>query len=280
MLRPLVRRPGLFSRVLTCRNLAISSKSRLLSNDRTKEANNDKSSAPPEGIMRKLPEELISEGNGMKPTRAENQIDTLKCYNTLVDRGFTPVQTELIIDLLLKTLNEGFFSRYNTVFLQNMELENQSHLFHAAETELKYAIQTSRDSQLNDQHLQLMKLIRDLDSMQDEINEMIINLLQKDSRVDFHNQKTENTLLQRKIKLELSDCTNKIATKLLGNARSEIESLRWQTTRSGLLAILILVFFIMGGASFARKVTVQSEENEAKEIEVKEPEVIPEKPIE
>lgn len=222
--------------------------------------------------MGKLPEQLISEGNGMKPTKAENQVDTLKCYNMLVGRGFTPLQTELIIDLLLKTLNEEFFSRYNTVFLQNMELENQSHLFHAAETELKYAIQTSRDSQLNDQHLQLMKLIRDLDTLHDEINEMIINLLQKDSKVDFNNQKTENTLLQRKIKLELSDCTNKIATKMLGNARSDIESLRWQTTRSGLLAILILVFLVMGGASLARKVTAQNEDAEARELELKESE--------
>lgn len=217
-----------------------------------------------DSFMNKLPEQLISQGNGMKPTKAENQIDTLACYNRLREQGFTSQQTELIIDLLLETLNREFFSRYNIIFLQNMELENQSHLFHAAETELKYAIQTSRDTQLNDQHLQLLKLIRDLDSLHDEINELIINLLQKDSKLDFNNQKIENTLLHRQINLELNECTNKIATKLLGNARSEIERLRWQTTRSGLLAILILVFAIMGGASFARKVNAQNEEIEIK----------------
>lgn len=217
-----------------------------------------------DNFMNKLPEQLISQGNGMKPTRAESQIDTLACYNRLREQGFTSQQTELIIDLLLETLNREFFSRYNVEFLQNMELENQSHLFHAAETELKYAIQTSRDTQLNDQHLQLLKLIRDLDSLQDEINEMIINLLQKDSKVDFNNQKIENTLLHRKINLQLNECTNKIATKLLGSARSDIERLRWQTTRSGLLAILVLVFLIMGGASFARKVNAPAEEPEVK----------------
>lgn len=216
-----------------------------------------------DNIINKVPEQLISQGNGMKPTKAENQIDTLACYNRLQEQGFTSQQTDLIIDLLLETLNKEYFSHYNTTFLQNMELENQSHLFHAAETELKYAVQTSRDTQLNDQHLQLLKLIRDLDSLQDEINEMIINLLQKDSKVDFNNQKIENTLLHRKINLELSDCSNKVATKLLGNARSEIERLRWQTTRSGLLAILMLVFSIMGGASFARKANAQNEESEA-----------------
>lgn len=202
-----------------------------------------------------LPEQLISQGNGLKPTKAENQIDTLQYYDKLISNGFTSEQSELIVTLLLEILNENFFNRYNDVFLKNMELENQSHLFHAAETELKYAIQNSRETQLNDQHLQSMKLFRDLDSLQDEINEMIINFLQKDSKVDFNNQKIENTLLHRRIELELTDCTNKIATKILGNTKSDIESLRWQTTRSGLLAILILVFFIMGGASFSKKGT-------------------------
>lgn len=204
-------------------------------------------------FLNTLPEQLISQGNGLKPTRAENQIDTLQYYNKLISKGFTSEQSEMIVTLLLEILNEDFFNSYNDVFMKNMELENQSHLFHAAETELKYAIQNSRETQFNDQHLQSMKLFRDLDSLQDEINEMIINFLQKDSKVDFNNQKIENTLLHRQIELELTDCTNKIATKILGNTKSDIESLRWQTTRSGLLAILILVFFIMGGASFSKK---------------------------
>lgn len=228
-------------------------KSKIL-NDNTKTAATATTTDRDE-FLTTLPEQLISQGNGLKPTKAENQIDTLQYYDKLISNEFTPEQSELIVTLLLEILNENFFNRYNDVFLKNMELENQSHLFHAAETELKYAIQNSRETQLNDQHLQSMKLFRDLDSLQDEINEMIINFLQKDSKVDFNNQKIENTLLHRQIELELTDCTNKIATKILGNTKSDIESLRWQTTRSGLLAILILVFFIMGGASFSKKGT-------------------------
>lgn len=191
-------------------------------------------------------------------TRAQNQLNTMKYQDILTSNGFHSKQSESIVALLLEILNDEFYSSYNKKYLKNMELENQSHLFHAAETELKFAIQNSRESQLNDQHLQLMKLLRDVDSLHDEINEMIINLLQKDSKVDFNNQKIENTLLQKQIKMELNNCSHKITTKILGNTRSDIENFRWQTTRSGLLAILVLVFMIMGGASFSRRVAASN----------------------
>lgn len=204
-----------------------------------------------------IPEQLRSQ-NCCSPTRAQNQLDTMVYYDLLASKGFDAKQSELIIELLLEILNDEFFSSYNKDFLRNMELDTQSHLFNAAETELKFAIQNSRDTHLNDQHLQLMKLLRDVDSLHDEINEMIINLLQKDSKVDFNNQKIENTLLQRQIKMELNNCTHKITTKILGNTRSDIENLRWQTTRSGLLAILVLVFLVMGGASFSKRIAASN----------------------
>ncbi|GCE97950.1 hypothetical protein ZYGM_004152 [Zygosaccharomyces mellis] len=210
-----------------------------------------------ENFLKQMPERLVSEGDGLKPTTSANQFDTLRLHQRLNLQGYTPQQSEAIITLMLELLDEFFYRDYNRIYLNDMELENQSHLFHAAETELKYAIQNSRDTQLNNQHLQLMKLIRDLESLHDEMNEMTINFLQKDSKVDFHNHKIENTLLQRQVKMELSDCDNKISTQILGNTRSDIENLRWQTTRSGLLAVLILVFFMVGGASISKRLSVE-----------------------
>ncbi|SCU84092.1 LAMI_0C06194g1_1 [Lachancea mirantina] len=213
----------------------------------------------PGNFIDKLPEQLISEGNGLKSTRAEHQVDTLKYYDELLKSGFTPQQSKAIIQLLLESLNEEFFEQYNVKFLRNMELENQSHLFNAAETEVKFAIQNSRETALNEQNLKLLKLNRDLQSMHDDLNELIINLLKKDSRVDFNDHKTENTLQQRSISLDLKDCNNKIGTKIIGNVKSEIENLRWQTTRSGLFAVIILVFFIMSGVSISKRISVESE---------------------
>lgn len=212
----------------------------------------------PEDFINKLPEKLISQGNGLKPTTAANQLDTLYLYNKLSANGFDSKQSNVVIELLLDILDQEFFESYNDRFLRKMELENQSHLFNAAETELRYSIQNARENSINERTLEMMQLDRDLNSFNDELNELIINLLTKDSKVDFNDQKIENTLLQRDINLRLKDCNNKIGTKIIGNIKSEIENLRWQTTRSGLLAILILVFFIMSGVSISKRIGAEN----------------------
>ncbi|CCH61169.1 hypothetical protein TBLA_0E01090 [Henningerozyma blattae CBS 6284] len=205
-------------------------------------------------LIEKLPIEVSMTGQNLRHTTAQNQLDTAKFYDLLIkEGGFTPRQSLLILHLIMQILNENFYNHYNIKFLRNMELENEEHLFHTAENELKSAVQISRDTLLNEQHLQLIKLIRDLDSLQDEINEMVINLLQNESKVAFHNQKSENTLLQQRIKLDLSDCNNKIGTEIMGNLRSDIENFRWQTTRSGLIAVLALVFSIMAGVNISKQ---------------------------
>ncbi|SCU90544.1 LADA_0F04852g1_1 [Lachancea dasiensis] len=209
--------------------------------------------------IEKLPEELISEGNGFESTTAENQIDTLRCYEKLLRSGFTPKQSSLAIELLVHTLNEEFFDQYNQKFLQKTELDTQSHMFNAAEAELRYAVQISREKALNEQNLKLLQLNRSLHLLHDELNEQMINLLKKDSKVDFNDHKIENTLLHRNIHLKLKDCNHKIGTRIIGDTKSDIENLRWHTTRSGLFAVLGLVFFIMSGVSISKRITTENE---------------------
>ena len=241
--------------------LSNKSKEELKSNHTTDQnlKEKDEEVETPIDFMNKLPEELISGSDDSKPTKAENQLDTLHYFNVLRNTGFTEEQSLLVVELLLEISNKEFFEKYNQLFLKSVELDNQAHLFNVAETELKYTIQNSRETQLNEQHIKLMRLSRDLESLNDELHEMIINYIEKDSKVDFHDHKMENTLLIRKIKLELADCTNKIGTKILGNTKSDIENLRWHTTKTGLLAVIILVFFIVSGVSISRRITADNE---------------------
>ncbi|SCU89023.1 LAFA_0E15786g1_1 [Lachancea sp. 'fantastica'] len=211
-----------------------------------------------DNLIGDLPQQLVSEGNGFPSTSAENQIDTLRCYEKLLRSGFTPKQSSLAIELLLQTLNTEFFDTYNDRFLRKTELETQSHLFDAAESELRYTIQISRESALSEQNLKLLQLNRSLHLLHDELNELTINLLKKDSKVDFNDRKIENTLLHRNIHLQLKDCNNKIGTRIIGDTKSDIENLRWQTTRSGLFAVLGLVFFIMSGVSISKRISSEN----------------------
>ncbi|CAI4972018.1 ANM_HP_G0214850.mRNA.1.CDS.1 [Saccharomyces cerevisiae] len=219
------------------------------------------------GLLDRFSEDFITQGNGLKPTTSQNQLDTIKFYQMLRERGnFSDEQCKIIIALLLQLLNDQFYSCYNDLFLRDMELNKQSHLFSSLETELKFAIQNSRDTQLNENNLQLLKLKRELNSIHDELNEIIIDLLQKDAKLEFNNQKLENTLLYRQLNLKLNDCSNKIQTKILGDIRSHIENLRWQTTRNGLLVILVLVCSIMIGVSASKKERPGLQEPEEPEI--------------
>ncbi|CCD26761.1 Put7p NDAI_0I01920 [Naumovozyma dairenensis CBS 421] len=226
-----------------------------------------------EDLLTRLHEQLINEINTNlnHPTFAENQVDTMEVFEKLSKVNWVNKEEkeegmnreklarlniqrkEALLTVLLHLLNDEFYSSYNDKYLRDLELDKQSHLFNSLSSEIQYIIQNSRDIQLNNQHLQIMKLIRDLDSIQDEINELTINDLKKDCQLAFNNQKFENTLLYKNINLELNDSSNKITINILAGIRSSIENFRWQTTRSGLLALLVLVFLILTGVNQSKK---------------------------
>ncbi|CAL9738396.1 hypothetical protein MOSE0_N10462 [Monosporozyma servazzii] len=205
-------------------------------------------------LIKTLSEQLILETtlNLHKPTRAENQVDTMSTYYKLLDK-FTPGQSKAIVSTMLYLLNEQFYKTYNDKFLRDFEIDKQDHLFNSLQSEVQYTITNTRDVEINKHHLQLMKLKRDLDSIVDEINEMIIDQYEKNCRLDFHEHKNANTLLYKKINLNLNDCSNKITLRIISGIKSEIETLRWQTTRSGLLAVIIIASSFMVGVNISNK---------------------------
>lgn len=205
-------------------------------------------------LIKTLSEQLILETtlNLHKPTSAENQVDTMSTYNKLL-ASFTPGQSKAIVSTMLHLLNEQFYKTYNDKFLRDFEIDKQDHLFNSLQSEVQYTITNTRDIEINKHHLQLMKLKRDLDSIVDEINEMIIDQYEKNCRLDFHEHKNANTLLYKKINLNLNDCSNKITIRIISGIKSEIETLRWQTTRSGLLAVIIIASSFMIGVNVSNK---------------------------
>lgn len=205
-------------------------------------------------LIKTLSEQLILETtmNLHKPTRAENQIDTMSMYHKLLTK-FTPGQSKAIMSTILHLLNEQFYGIYNDKFLRGSEIDKQDHLFNSLQSEIQYIISNTRDVEINKHHLQLMRLKRDLDSIVDEINEMIIDQYEKDCKLDFQEHKNSNTLLYKRINLSLNDCSNKITIQIISGIKSEIENLRWQTTRSGLLAVVILASSFLIGVNISNK---------------------------
>lgn len=206
-------------------------------------------------LIETLSEQLIADTNSNlhKPTMAENEIDSLAINSDLQFNGFSENQSNALLKVITKVLNDEFYSNYNEMYLRDYEIDKQLHLFNSLQSEIQYIIENSRDSQFNLHHLQVMRLQRDLNSDLDEINEQIIVTLEKDRKLEFNNQKVDNTLLYRQINMNLKDCINKISINILAGIKLDIENLRWHTTRNGLMAIVILVFFILTGVNVSNK---------------------------
>ncbi|CCF55928.1 hypothetical protein KAFR_0A04920 [Kazachstania africana CBS 2517] len=202
-------------------------------------------------LIKTLSEQLILETHVSlnKPSRAENQLNTMEINDKLLSNGFTKDQSTQIITAMINLLNNEFYFKYNDLYLYDFEINKQLHLFNFLQSEIQYIIKNSREIQFNLQNLQIMKLQKDLNSNFNELNELVLKSLQKDSNIEFNNQKYENSSLYSKLNLDLNDCNNKITIKMLSGIKYDIENLRWHTTRSGLIAILFLVSLILTGVN-------------------------------
>lgn len=190
----------------------------------------------------------------------KNYVDTMHIYNQLKKLGFNNGQSDLILQLINENLTHQL-NKMNEKFTTSMEMENESYLFEAAQSELRIEINTSRELDLHTLENEKNSLDLLLREESEELNKFMI-VSKNDTQVLINDQNSENTLMQKGIKMKIKDLDNKISTNINSDIKSDIESLRWQTTRSGLFAILVLVFSIIGGVSISKRINKEEQPTE------------------
>lgn len=170
----------------------------------------------------------------------EPYMDTYEVYTQLIRTNFTPAQADEIINLLIVQLNSKL-SKLSTKYTLSYELENEQYLYESAQQELRVDITRSRESHINELINLINILERDFHTISDELNNYMIQM-KNDTQVAMSDQKSENTLLSKKIILRIQETNHKITTELNSAMRSEIESLRWHYSRWGVMAILVSIF--------------------------------------
>lgn len=185
------------------------------------------------------------------PTPERQYLDTLTIFNELKELGFNDKQSDLILKLVKDNLSHQV-DNLDEKILTTLELENELYLFEAASSELRVEIQRSRENEFSILNKEKKVLENYLIEEGDELNKQLI-ISKNDSQVLINDQISENTLLQKRIKKLIQDLDNKISTDIKSDIKSEIESLRWHTTRNGIMAVLVLVFCIMGGVSVSKR---------------------------
>lgn len=169
--------------------------------------------------------------------------DTQKIYNGLKYAGFTDGQADTVMltitDFMLKGLEE-----VKEHSIPQWAAENEAYLFEAACSEIRNDIQTSRQDQAEQYRSGLARVQRDLEALQHEANE-IIQQLKTDLEMEINDRKDATRTEENKIHLEIQELNNKIITDINSDAKSDIEALRWQTTRRGLTGIIIVAGCIL-----------------------------------
>lgn len=169
----------------------------------------------------------------------EPYIDTYAAYKRLLEAGFTPSQSDEIIKLLIAQLNTKL-SKLPTKYSQISDLENEQYLFESAKEELGVDITRNREQHINKAIDLINQLERDFAVISDELNNLLIEM-KNDTQIAINDQKSENTLLSKRIMLRIQEANHKITTEITMAMRSEIESLRWHLSRWGVISILTCV---------------------------------------
>lgn len=167
-------------------------------------------------------------------------MNTYAVYTELVDAGFSPQEANSVLDLVITQLNQKLrtlVDKHTTLG----EAENEQYLFESALEELRVDIAYSRQEHINELLSLINILERDFHVILNELDSSFISM-RNDSQVAINDQKSENTLMLKRIILKIQETNHKITTELNLPIKSEIESLRWHLSRWGLILILVVVF--------------------------------------
>ncbi|KAG7853313.1 hypothetical protein KL941_000363 [Ogataea angusta] len=175
--------------------------------------------------------------------RMETFMDTYKVWKQLRNSGFSEAESEVVLGLIRTALKQKL-TWLNNKFVPQVDLENEAYLFEAAHSELLVETRNYREISLTELTSSSIGLKRVFNLLQDETTSRL-QLNDNSIKMILNQFKHENNLQLKRLNIKNQDLNNKIISELISGLRSEVETLRWALTRSGILAILIMAVAIM-----------------------------------
>lgn len=181
--------------------------------------------------------------------------DTYQIYTQLKSANFTDAQSDVIMRAVRDLLSDRLLhcSEEN---IDKSGADNEAYLFEAACSELRTEVQKFREMQTAEYTSNLARLQREVEILQQELNESMTTL-KSETDLDINDRKNQTIEEESLVNLEIQELNNRIAVEIISDLKSEIESLRWQTTRRGLSAVVFVAFSVLVGISFTAKKDAQ-----------------------
>ncbi|CAZ81395.1 unnamed protein product [Tuber melanosporum] len=198
------------------------------------------------------------EVNGSQPQPAHlappplvHHFDTYGLAKGLESSGFTKGQAVTVMKGVRGLLSNNLeVARENLVSKSNVE--NDSYLFHAACSELRNGIQNERKTQIDQLRVEGASIQQEFDLLNQRFLEEIMSLKDELNGL-FNDRKMVTRAEQRAMENKIQELNYKITILINSDVRSEIEKLRWTTTRRGLIAIGALAVFVVAFIKFSKR---------------------------
>ncbi|PWW80394.1 hypothetical protein C7212DRAFT_291839 [Tuber magnatum] len=187
----------------------------------------------------------------LAPPPFVHHFDTYSLANGLEGSGFTKGQAVTVMKGVRGLLSNNLeIARENLVSKSNVE--NDSYLFHAACSELRNGIQNERKIQIDQLRVEGTSIQQEFDLLNQRFLEDIMSLKDELNGL-FNDRKMVTRAEQRAMENKIQELNYKITILINSDMKSEIEKLRWTTTRRGLIAIGALAIFVVASIKFSKK---------------------------
>lgn len=191
------------------------------------------------------------DSDSMTLVPATHYFDTNKVYMNLRFSGFTEGQAEIVMRAMRAILSHNLEECKEDSISQSGS-DNEAYLFEAACSELRTEVQKSRETQAAEYGSNLARLQRDVEIAIQELNESVTTM-KSGIDIDINERKHMTRSEASLIDMKLQELNNRIAIDIVSDFKSEIEGLRWQTTRRGLLAVVFVAAAVLIGISVSKK---------------------------
>ncbi|KAJ1954438.1 hypothetical protein EC988_002435 [Linderina pennispora] len=173
----------------------------------------------------------------------QNLFSTYELVNKLADSGFTRGQATAIMKLVKLRVNLGM-EKVQLEMLTRSDLENDAYLFKAALQELRTETQVIRknDQALLESHAAAIS--RDIESLAQRTNDEIANL-RSDIEIEMNNRKHDSSHAMKHLDMKLHALASRYQV-LVGEMKTDIEAIRLESIRSGLVAVVVTALVVVG----------------------------------
>ncbi|KAI8075227.1 hypothetical protein BC940DRAFT_287773 [Gongronella butleri] len=171
----------------------------------------------------------------------KHHFDTYRLLQTLENQGFSRLQAEVVMKGIKFKLREST-ARLRKMLLLRSDLENDSYLFKAELSELRTEIQIMRRNDTQMLQTDAAMITREVEALGQRMREDVATM-KNDVTLDMNNRKNETQEEQKAIDMRIQEINNKFTVQL-GEVRTDLEAVRWETIWKGMAGIVAAGFTI------------------------------------